>query len=255
MKGTTTKVADSKTLENLTYNDVINATSHKKEITGYSYDSANPISLTVSTREEDNVINIYYTINKYKYTVEYYYNNIKDETATDEIYANYNTQITEYTQKPKEGYEFSRDENLPLTIGTTETQNVIKVYYSKKTNLKGLVNYLIKGTQTKLIESKELNNLTFQDEITAESQKVKIVGYDYDGATPESIIVGENSDDNILNLYYTEIKGILEITKVDTKTNEQLQGAIYQLVKITDGGEIDTSFTLQERMTNGQGKA
>ena len=70
---------------------------------------------------------------KFAFTVDYYYDNKKDETETEvREPVEYESVITSYTEKLKPGYEFERAENLPLTIGATEEENVIKVYYKLK---------------------------------------------------------------------------------------------------------------------------
>ena len=79
----------------------------------------------------DNTFDIYYR-RQYGYTVEYYYDGVKDEhaTVTGESKLWCGTEINTYTPKLKNGYTFDKD-NCPLTIGTDESKNVIKVYYKK----------------------------------------------------------------------------------------------------------------------------
>lgn len=80
-----------------------------------------------------NTFDIYYR-RPYGYTVEYYYDDVKDKDATvigeSQLCG---TKINTYTPKPKVGYELdeTKTTKLPLTIGTDESKNVIKVYYKK----------------------------------------------------------------------------------------------------------------------------
>ena len=68
----------------------------------------------------------------YGYTVEYYYDGVKDDKKTETGSAWCKDVIEEYIDKtPGVGYEHEKTENLPLTIGTDESKNVIKVYYKK----------------------------------------------------------------------------------------------------------------------------
>lgn len=68
----------------------------------------------------------------YGYTVEYYYDGVKDDKKTETGSAWCKDVIEEYIDKtPVVGYEHEKTENLPLTIGTDESKNVIKVYYKK----------------------------------------------------------------------------------------------------------------------------
>ena len=72
-------------------------------------------------------------INTYNYTVEYYIDGTKDDSKTENSTADFGTVIDSYTNKCPTGYKFEKHENLPLTIGTDESANVIKVYYVKDT--------------------------------------------------------------------------------------------------------------------------
>lgn len=68
----------------------------------------------------------------YGYTVEYYYDGVKDGEKTETGSAWCNDVIEEYIDKtPDVGYEHEKTENLPLTIKADESKNVIKVYYKK----------------------------------------------------------------------------------------------------------------------------
>lgn len=69
---------------------------------------------------------------EYSYIVEYYYDNVKDESKTEKVEkAIYGSEVSTYTNKEEIGYKFSKTENLPLTITENEENNVIKVYYVK----------------------------------------------------------------------------------------------------------------------------
>ncbi|MFR2020204.1 MAG: hypothetical protein ACLS6G_06745, partial [Christensenellales bacterium] len=82
---------------------------------------------------KDTVINVYYTTNSYKYKVEHYYDGEIDPSRTDTSSALYGSNVNVGTDahKLKDGYEHEKTENNPLTIGTDESKNVIKVYYKK----------------------------------------------------------------------------------------------------------------------------
>lgn len=70
-----------------------------------------------------------------RYTVEYYYDGIKDYSKTEVIPANkLGDRITTYTDNRIDGYELEKatvDEEHPLIISYDEELNKIKVYYSK----------------------------------------------------------------------------------------------------------------------------
>ena len=77
-----------------------------------------------------NTFDIYYR-RPYGYTVEYYYDGVKDDKKTETGSAWCKDVIEEYIDKTPDGYEHEKTENLPLTIKADESKNVIKVYYKK----------------------------------------------------------------------------------------------------------------------------
>lgn len=103
-----------------------------KDITGYTYTGKyDPMQKLVGGK--DTVINVYYRPNSYKYRVEHYYDGEIDNSKTDISRALYGSNVNVGTDayKLKDGYEHEKTENSPLTIGTDESKNVIKVYYKK----------------------------------------------------------------------------------------------------------------------------
>lgn len=69
-KGTNKPLSKAQT-KNAKYADTITGVSEQIAITGYSYDSVSPESLTIGTDNAANVINVYYTANKQTYMVNY----------------------------------------------------------------------------------------------------------------------------------------------------------------------------------------
>ena len=161
----------------------------------------------VVTNEEGEVITdkkvtFYNEQIKYKYSVEYYYENIKDDLETETNESLLGSIINDYTEKEKEGYIFDKTENLPLTVTEDESNNVVKVYYVKRNDLNYTVNYLEKDTNKVLSTAKEVKDVTFESEINAIDEIITIEGYNYDSADNEKIIIGV--DENVINLYYTK---------------------------------------------------
>lgn len=71
------------------------------------------------------------TVNSYGYTIEYYYDEVKDDTKTETNTASYGTTITNPREKAITGYEIDRRENVPLTITENEETNLIKMFYKQ----------------------------------------------------------------------------------------------------------------------------
>src|SRR5574344_1852669 len=69
------------------------------------------------------------TINKYNYTVKYYYDDVIDIDKTSISQADFQSTITTYDNKEIEGYKLDKVEGLPLTVSTIEDNNIINVYY------------------------------------------------------------------------------------------------------------------------------
>ena len=83
--------------------------------------------------ETDSEITFIYRTKQYKYTVNYYYDGVKDEDATEEIYADYQSVIDTYPDKIKTGFRLDHIDNEGLIISVTEDENIMDVYYVSKT--------------------------------------------------------------------------------------------------------------------------
>ena len=161
---------------------------------------------------------------EYNYTVEYYYDGEKDTTKTDTIEATYQDVISTYTDKNITGYKLEKTENLPLTVSEVETNNVIKVYYVKRTDLSYTVNYLEKGTTNVLHEQKVVGNQTYGTVIKSSDEEITIDGYDYDSADKETLTIG--TGENVINLYYTKRTDLsYTVNYLEKGTNKVLHDA------------------------------
>ena len=197
-----------------------------KDITGYTYTGYyDPMQKLIGGK--DTVINVYYRPNSYSYRVEHYYDGEIDNSKTDTIHALYGSEVDKntLTLKPKNGYEFEKTENCPLTIGTDESKNVIKVYYKKKADLSYTVKYLEKGTNKKLHNEKTVENQTFGAEITSASEKIDIDGYNYDSVEPEEkLTIG--TGENVITFYYTKRTDLsYKVNYLEKDTNKVLHDA------------------------------
>ncbi len=126
-KGTDKVLLADKTVNDLTFGQTIDINALIENIDGYNYVESVPAELTVAV--SDNNITLYYEKATIGYIVEYYYDEVLDSSKTENSSAMYQSIVNTYTDKPVEGYIFDRTENLPLTIGADEGENVIKVYY------------------------------------------------------------------------------------------------------------------------------
>ena len=130
----------------------------------------------------------------YDYTVEYYYDGIKDESTTETYYGQYSEKITNYEEKLKDGYKLQRTENLPLIITGDSNTNVIKVYYTGIPNI--VVNKAQSGSQDEKVKSDAKITYT----ITAENK----------GTATGSVTIEDKIPNN------SELYGDINLTKNGT---------------------------------------
>ncbi len=88
-------------------------------------------------------------------------------------------------------------------IGVDETQNIINIYYIKRSDLSYTVNYLEKDTNEILHEPKKIENQVFEGIIKLSTEVIEISGYNYDSVDKESITIQVDETKNVLNIYYT----------------------------------------------------
>ena len=207
LEKTTNKILhDQKTQDGMTFESVVNSADEKIDIDGYNYDSVDKDTLSITTGE--NIINIYYTKRTdLSYTVNYL------EKTTNKVLHEQKTQdgmtFEDTVDSSKEviaidGYNYDSVDKDILSITTGE--NVINIYYTKRTDLSYTVNYLEKGTNKAIYAPKVTGNMTFEDEITSANEIIPINGYSYDSVDKDKLIITTGA--NIINIYYTKVQGL-----------------------------------------------
>ena len=110
-------------------------------------------------------------------------------------------------------------ETLKISTG----ENVINLYYTKKTDLSYTVNYLEKDTNKVLKAQKVAREVTFDTEVTIDNEKIAIDGYVFDSAIPEGFKVGTNLEANVMNIYYTKRSDLsYKVNYLDIETKDIL---------------------------------
>ena len=71
-----------------------------------------------------------------------------------------------------DGYNYDSVDKESLTITTSE--NVINIYYTKRTDLSYKVNYLEKTTNKVLHEQKTQDGMTFEDVVTTTDEVIQL---------------------------------------------------------------------------------
>ena len=181
----------------------------KKNIEGYTVLNADE-KLTIGADSDSNVLVIKYRANTYGYSVEYYYDGVKDESATENKTSQFNTIVNSYDSKEKTGYKFEKIENLPLTITTDASKNVIKVYYvkdaSQTKNITYTVKYFKDGVEVTADEQKETKPIWVNDtkapvEKSAINTTDKYEGFSFDADTT-GVIPDTIGNDGVIRVYY-----------------------------------------------------
>ncbi len=222
------------------------STYEDKVISGYKLSNVEGIDLTISSDASKNIIKVYYIKDAFGYTVEYYYDGILNENKTVRKNAEFNTVVATYTDKIIDGYKFEKIENFPLTVTSTEANNVIKVYYVKD-NFGYTVKYFYDEVED--TEKAETGTAEFGSQITTYTNKV-IDGYKLDKVENLPLTISSNTANNVINVYYIKdsfaytvkyfYENVEDTAKAETGTAEFGSQVTEYTDKINDGYEIDT---------------
>lgn len=212
-QGTTNKVANSKEALGNAYESV---TENAIDIKGYN--KVNPISTTIELAKENNVINFYYTKRTdLSYTVNYL------EKGTNKVLADAKvveeqTYLSEVTEEAIEIKGYNKVEPTEVTITIDVEGNVINFYYTAK-EVNYTVNYFLKDTITKIKDSKNLVAI-FGTKVKSSLYIEEIFGYTYDSSNIDELTIAADEENNIINLYYVEVRGTVKAIYVDKEGNE-----------------------------------
>ena len=171
-----------------------------KNITGYKFDKTENLPLTITENADNNVIKVYYVKDNFNYTIEYYYDNVKDNSKTETGTALYQSTIDSYTDKNITGYNFDKTENFPLTITENSDNNVIKVYYVKD-NFNYTIEYYYDNVKDDT--KTETGTAVYQSTIDSYTDK-NITGYKLDKTENLPLTITENASNNVIKVYYVK---------------------------------------------------
>ena len=179
-QGTTDKVVADKVVTGKTFDSTV--TEKAIVVTGYTAVAPTEQELKLDAYNKE--IIFYYTVNQYGYTIEYYFDDVLQKDLTVTGTAAYESTIN-YEDKCPAGYVLDKTipdaENLPLTIRTDESANVIKVYY-KKNVFTLTINYVYEdgseaaGTHTENVEFGKGYSVTSPDVVGYTPDKLTVTG-------------------------------------------------------------------------------
>ena len=240
-QGTNEVLHKKKTTGNQTFGTEIPSSKEVIDIDGYTYVSADPKTLTIGTGE--NVINLYYTKRTdLSYTVNYLEKDSNKVLHDQKVQNGMTFKATVNSADEKidiDGYNCDSVDKETLTIGTGE--NVINLYYTKRTDLSYTVKYVDKNTGSEIQSSVVKGDKTFGDKVTGESEQVTIANYTYVEAKPDPLTIGTDATENVITLYYTKdapTPGTFDFNDVD-HSDDKATPAITKTVK----GNVGKNFT------------
>ena len=236
-KDTNEVINPAKTKDGMTFEDVVNSSNEVIDIDGYNYDSVDKENLTIGTGE--NVINIYYTKrNDLKYKVNYLEKGtnkvLHDQKVQEDM--TYESVVTSANEVIEiDGYNYDSVDKETLTITTEE--NVINIYYKKRTDLSYTVNYLEKDTNNVLHEQKVQDGMTFESVVNSSDEVIDIYGYNYDSVDKDTITI--TTGKNVINIYYTKRNDLsYKVNYLEKSTNKVLHEQ-----KVQDGITFESVVT------------
>lgn len=201
---------DATIRETAPYGDEINYTL--KDKVGYKFDHASADKLTIGVT--NNILNVYYELDDsqivtYKYYVEYYKDGVLQEripySKTVHILDNPRIWVNKNainTTNKFEGYVLVN--TVPNVIPDyADDGDVIEVHFTLRSDLMYIVNYFEKNTDNEISPSKVVDNQIYGAIIDANTEAKVIDGFTFDSAEAPTITIGENTQENVINLRYT----------------------------------------------------
>ena len=200
---------DSDSGDKLTYTIETNPTNGKATVdavTGrvtYTPSEKGTFTFTVKVSDGnesgDTIATVTVTVEDLNYTVNYYLKGTTNKLATSKFVDNqfFSTKILAVNEAITiDGYNYDSADKEELIIGLNE--NVINLYYAKRTDLSYTVKYLEKETNNVLEDAKVVENQTFGDKITETA--IEIDGYNK--VAPTSGEVEITTGKNEITFYY-----------------------------------------------------
>ena len=209
---------DEVNVDGQTFNSTISESDiniNKAQPVGYK-DGVILTNMPLTIGLENNVINVLYTKNSYKYVVKYFYENVtysndSDRFTEDESLRSSNNvalfgdKITQYTPQLKNGFTFYKVDPTELVISEVEEDNVINVYYVRN-NYQFVIKHLYQNIDGGYNVNDEytVNGTAKYNEVINSSAYDKHVldGYIFNKVEPESLTISGDNSANEINFYY-----------------------------------------------------
>ena len=203
---------------------------------------------------------VYWEVDKYDYTIEYYYNNVKDadltETGTLAKGKKFGVTDEKIKANTKYGYKFDKATPDKTSAISSEKENVIKVYYVADETQTKEISYTVNYYKDGVLQTSDTEKITKKIQVLETTGKVdtskinvtnKYVGYKFDKTNP-SVIPETFKNGDVIDVYYVldesqtkEISYTVNYYKdgvLQTSDTEKVTKTI-QVLETT--GKVDTS--------------
>ena len=182
----------------------------KEDGTGIAYAISDTFEIT-----KDTTLYAQWKAKEYSYTVKYYKDSELLDTVTSDVTYEQGAQILKDVIEDKcpAGYALDTGKSTQMPYTITDGDNIIEVYYTKRTDLSYTVNYYWNGTTDKAAESKTVENQTFGEEVTVSPAEIE--GYTPVFPKDQTITIGADNSENVINFNY--YKNVTLTAKSDTK--------------------------------------
>ena len=233
-----------------TFQDLIE-TYEDKVIDGYRLDHTDKFPLSITEVAENNVIKVYYVKRTdLSYVVNYLEKGTNAVLSTQKTVPNqrFGDTITSTSEKIDiDGYYFDSPEKPEIVIKTDLAQNVINLYYTKRTDLKYTVYYFEKGTNKPIDTSKVVENQRYLDEIDTSIEIKPIYGYNYDSIDPTTLTIDYNEDNNIIRIYYTKKPTSVLVRYLEQGTDAPLSAKVTIPGLVFDHYETEEAIDIPDK--------
>ena len=244
-KGTNKVIFTQSVKQNMTFKDIVELANEVITINGYNYDSVDKESLNITTGE--NVINIYYTKRTdLSYKVNYLEkdtNKVLHEQKTQDNMT-FESVVTSADEVIDiDGYKYDSVDKATLTITTGE--NVINIYYTKRTDLSYTVNYLEKDTNKVIHDQKDKDGMTYESVVNSSDEVIDIYGYNYDSVDKDKLIIG--TGENVINIYYTKKDAKVTVHYYEEGTTNKVSEDVEITGKVFDNYETESASDIPSK--------
>ncbi len=220
--------------------------------TGYEFNTINPSSITITNDGVVKEINILYTIKKFNYVVNYYYDDVLDNTITktDIPYGTEVNSVDYYLEDTdiREGYILDTVKSDSSVYTITDSDVIINIYYEK--NRYGYsVNYFFNSEYGFTTNSEAIygDKITAQSKWLSSERLIEENKSDYfldpnkNEENNKEITIGTDEDKNVLDIYYinTNFDNTTETISKVTNTEKATSSSQKVSYKVTYNTSIN----------------